>query len=282
MRIENDDKMTGFTLTLNSSHIEERYWLDVWFYRELLVVLAWRDILVQYKQALIGIGWAVLRPAIMMSIFVVVFGKFAKLPSDGIDYSIFALSAILPWALFSNSFSAASSSLIVNRSLITKVYFPKFILLIASLSVSCVDFILSLIFLFLLMMYLGYEPTFHLLLIPFLFLLTVLFSLGLSAFFAPLNAKYRDFQYIIPFLLQIGLFASPVAYSSNLVPETYRVLYALNPMVAMIDGFRWSVTGGMSTFHLGELLIAVVVIVILAFVGVRFFWREENSLADII
>jgi len=226
----------SFEFTIEAGRSERHYWMDLWRYRELFYILAWRDIAVRYKQTIIGVAWAVLRPLLTMMIFVVVFGKIAKLPSEGIPYPIFVFAAMLPWTFFATAFSDASNSLIGNSNLISKVYFPRLIIPAASVIVAGVDFLISFVILLALMAWYHYMPDWHILTLPFFLLLAFFAALGSGLYVAALNVKYRDFRFVIPFVVQLGLYISPVGFSTTIVPEKYQMLYYLNPMVGVIDG----------------------------------------------
>lgn len=272
----------SFQFTIEANKTERNYWADLWRYRELFYILAWRDVVVQYKQATMGILWAIIRPLLTMIIFVVVFGKIAKLPSEDVPYPIFVFAAMLPWTFFATSFANAGNSLVVNVSLISKVYFPRLIIPAATIIVAVVDFLISFLILIVLMFWYSYMPTWHILTLPFFLLLGFFGAFGAGLFIASLNVKYRDFKFIIPFVVQLGLFISPVAFSATLVPEKYQLLYYLNPMVAVIDGFRWAITGGSTALNTTEILISIVMVSILCLVGTIYFRKTEKTFADVI
>jgi len=272
----------NFQFTIEAGKSERHYWMDLWRYRELFYILAWRDIAVRYKQTIIGLLWAIIRPLLTMIIFVVVFGKIAKLPSEGIPYPIFVFAALLPWTFFANAFADASNSLISNSNLISKVYFPRLIIPAASVIVSAVDFMISFIILLALMAWYHYLPSWYLLTLPLFLLLGFFASLGAGLFVASLNVKYRDFRFIIPFIVQLGLYISPVGFSSTIVPEQYQLFYYLNPMVAVIDGFRWAISGGNTAFNTTELSISISVITLFFLVGVIYFRKIEKTFVDVI
>ncbi len=272
----------NFQFTIEAGKSERHYWMDLWRYRELFYILAWRDIAVRYKQTIIGLLWAIIRPLLTMIIFVVVFGKIAKLPSEGIPYPIFVFAALLPWTFFANAFADASNSLISNSNLISKVYFPRLIIPAASVIVSAVDFMISFIILLALMAWYHYLPSWYLLTLPLFLLLGFFASLGAGLFVASLNVKYRDFRFIIPFIVQLGLYISPVGFSSTIVPEQYQLFYYLNPMVAVIDGFRWAISGGNTAFNITELRISISVITLFFLVGVIYFRKIEKTFVDVI
>ena len=271
-----------FHTTIESGKSEQQYWLDLWRYRELFYILAWRDVAVQYKQSVLGVLWAVIRPLLTMIIFVVIFGKLAKLPSEGVPYPVFVFAAMLPWTFFASAFSSAGNSLIGNTSLISKVYFPRVIIPVASIMVALVDFLISFLILIVLMVWYGYPPSWHMLALPFFLLLGFFAALGAGLFIASINVKYRDFKFIIPFVVQLGLYASPVAFSTTLVPEEYQLLYYLNPMVAVIDGFRWAISGGHTSLNITEVIVSVIVVALICIMGIRYFRNAEKTFADVI
>ncbi|MBV9127002.1 MAG: ABC transporter permease, partial [Verrucomicrobia bacterium] len=233
-------------LVIEAGRAEAQYWRDLFRYRELFYFLAWRDVLVRYKQTVIGVLWAVLRPFLTMVVFVFVFGKIAKLPTDGVPYPVMVFAAMLPWQLFATSLSEGSNSLITNSNLISKVYFPRLIVPASAVIVSFVDFAISCALLGLLMLFYQVWPGWHLLTLPLFILLALVASTGAGLWLAALNVEYRDFRYVVPFIVQFGLYISPVGFSSAIVPEKWRLLYSLNPMVGVIDGFRWAISGGVS------------------------------------
>ena len=274
---------TSRVLVLEPGRAERHYWRDIWAYRELLGILAWRDITVRYKQTVIGVLWAVLRPLATMAIFTLVFGRLAKLPSDGaIPYPVLVFAGLLPWFIFSTILSDASNSLVSNANLISKVYFPRIIVPAAASAVALIDFVINFILFLLLMALFGLTPGWQIVFLPFFLVLGVAASLGPALFITALNVKYRDFRYIIPFVVQFGLYLSPVGFSSNVVPESFRFWYALNPMVGVIDGFRWCVFGGESTLNLAALAISVTMVAGFLVLGVRYFRKTEKAFADLI
>ena len=258
------------------------YWRDVWRYRELFLFLVWRDILVRYKQTVIGVAWSIIRPLATMIAFTVVFGLLAKLPSDGVPYALLVFAAMLPWNFFSNALSESSGSLIGNANLLTKVYFPRIIIPISSVIVSLVDFVISLLIMAGVMLWYGYLPDWRIVTLP-LFLLLAFFPVaGAGLWFAALNVKYRDFRYVVPFVLQFGLYVSPVGFSSGIVPERWRLLYALNPMVGVIDGFRWALLNGTVVLYWPGIMLSTVLSLALLATGLWFFRKTERILADVI
>ena len=258
------------------------YWRDVWKYRELFWFLAWRDILVRYKQTVIGIAWSVLRPLLTMIVFTVVFGKLAKLPSDGVPYPLLVFAAMLPWNFFTNALSEGAGSLIGNANLLTKVYFPRIIIPAGSIIVSLIDFFISLVVMAALMLWYGYLPDWHVVTLPLFLLLATLPVAGAGLWFAALNVQYRDFRYVVPFMLQFGLYVSPVGFASSIVPEKWRLLYALNPMVGVIDGFRWALLHGVAEIYWPGLLLSTFLSLTLLVTGIWFFRKTERLLADVI
>jgi lipopolysaccharide transport system permease protein len=269
-------------LIIEAGRAERQYWQDLWRYRELFYFLAWRDILVRYKQTAIGIAWALIRPFVTMVVFSIVFGNFAKLPSEGVPYPILVFSAMLPWQFFSNALSECSNSLITNSNLISKVYFPRLIVPVSSIVVSFVDFMVSGIILLGLMAYYAYVPSWRILMLPVFIAIAFAASIGAGLFFASLNVKYRDFRFIVPFVVQVGFYISPVGYSSSLVPEKYRFLYSLNPMVGVIDGFRWSILGGASKLYLPGFALSLGLVLLMLVIGIVYFRKMERTFADVI
>jgi lipopolysaccharide transport system permease protein len=258
------------------------YWKDIWRYRELFFFLAWRDILVRYKQTAIGIAWSVLRPLATMLVFTIVFGKLAGLTSNGVPYPIMVFAAMLPWQFFANSLSESSNSLIDNANLLTKVYFPRLIVPAGSVIVGLVDFFISLIILFGIMAWYHFVPDIRMLLLPFFLALAFLASFGAGLWLSALNVQYRDFRHVVPFLVQFGLYISPVGFSSAIVPEKWRLLYFLNPMVGVIDGFRWAILGDVFPVYWPGLALSAS-LTLLIFIGGLFYFRNmERSFADVI
>ena len=272
----------GFDLIIEPNRTTVAFFRELLRYRELFYFLAWRDILVRYKQTVIGIAWSVIRPLLTMLVFTIVFGRLARLPNEGVPYPILVFSAMLPWQYFANAMQESSNSLIAESRLISKVYFPRLIVPASSVIVSAVDFLISLALLGLLMLGYGFIPSWTLLFMPFFFLLATLAALGAGFWLSALNVKYRDFRYIVPFLVQFGLYVSPVGFSSSVVPERWRLLYSLNPMVGVIDGFRWCVQGTASPLYLPGFLISAAISVLAFFSGVWFFRRTERFFADFI
>jgi lipopolysaccharide transport system permease protein len=270
-------------LVLEPGRAARHYWRDLWAYRELFGILAWRDVAVRYKQTVIGVAWAVVRPLLTMVVFTVVFGRLAKLPSEGgAPYPVMVFAGMLPWFLFSTILSEASNSLVGNANLVGKVYFPRLIIPASSAVVALVDFVINLAILFALMAWYGFAPTWHIALLPPFVALAVLASLGPAFLITALNVKYRDFRYVIPFIVQFGLYISPVGFSSAVVPEGWRFWYSLNPGVGVIDGFRWCVLGGDSRLYLPGFLLSLAVVAFILWLGITYFRRTERSFADLI
>jgi len=270
------------TLVIEPGLADRHYWRDLWRYRELFYVLAWRDLSVRYKQTIIGLAWALIRPFLTMVVFTVVFGKVARLPTEGAaPYALMVFAGLLPWQFFSTSLTESSNSLIGNANLISKVYFPRLIIPTASIVVSFVDFLVSFAILAGLMVWYRFVPDWPILTLPLFAAMCFLASLGPGLLITSLNVKYRDFRYIIPFIAQIGLYVSPVGFSSSVIPEQWRLLYSLNPMVGVIDGFRWAILGE-STLWLPGFLVSWVLIACFLWLGIRQFRRMEKSFADLI
>jgi len=270
-------------LIIEPGRAEKNYWTDLWRYRELFIILSWRDLSVRYKQTIIGILWAIVRPLLTMVVFTVIFGRVAKLPSDGnAPYALMVFAAMLPWTLFSNALCESSNSLIGNANLISKVYFPRLIIPAATLVTALVDFLISFIILIAMMFYYQFMPGWQMILLPFFIIMALLASLGPGLWITALNVKYRDFRYVIPFIVQFGLYVSPVGFSSNVIPEKWRLLYSINPMVGVIDGFRWCILGGNSPIYLPGFLLSIAIIAFFLWLGITRFRKMEKTFADII
>lgn len=273
---------TATELIIEAGHTERNYWRDLFRYRELFYFLAWRDVLVRYKQTVIGVLWAVLRPLLTMIVFTFVFSRVAKLPAEGVPYPVMVFAAMLPWQLFATSLSEGSGSLINNSNLISKVYFPRLIVPASAVIVSFVDFAISMVLLGILMAIYKVWPGIPILMLPVFTALALLASAGAGVWLAALNVKYRDFRYVVPFIVQFGLYISPVGFSSNIVPDKFRLLYSLNPMVGVIDGFRWSVSNGATAFPTQSLLISLATTALLLATGIWYFRKTERTFADVI
>ena len=270
-------------LVLEAGRAERHYWRDLWAYRELFAILAWRDLAVRYKQTVIGVAWAIIRPLLTMVIFMIVFGRLAGLPTVGsTPYPVLVFAGMLPWFLFSSILSDASNSIVGNAGLIEKVYFPRIIIPAAAGVVALADFGINLVLMSALMAWYGFAPDWHVVLLPAFVVLAVLAALGPALIVTALNVKYRDFRYIIPFLVQFGLYVSPVGFASAVVPAEWRFWYSLNPLVGVIDGFRWCLLGGESPLYVPGFLLSLVVVAVFLGLGVRQFRRTEKTFADLI
>jgi lipopolysaccharide transport system permease protein len=259
-----------------------RYWRDLWDYRELFYFLAWRDLAVRYKQTVIGVAWSVIRPAMTVMIFTVVFGRLAKLPSNETPYPVLVFCAMLPWQFFANALSESSNSLVGNASMISKVYFPRLAIPASSVIVSFVDFLIALLMLAVLMAWYRIAPGWTLLTLPLFTMLGFGVAAGAGLWFASLNVKYRDFRHVVPFVVQLGIYISPVGFSSSVVPQEYRLIYSINPMVGVIDGFRWAITGNGAELYWPGLALSAAVTGLLVLTGVRYFRATERTFADVI
>jgi lipopolysaccharide transport system permease protein len=270
-------------LIIEAGKTERHYWRDIWNYRELFYFLAWRDILVRYKQTVIGVAWSVLRPLLTMIVFTIVFGKIAKLPSEGdVPYTILVFAALLPWQFFANAFAEAGNSLVSNATMVSKIYFPRLIIPTSTVIVSLVDMLISGLILIGMMVWYGYFPDARVLFLPLFILVTFFAAMGTGLWIAALNVKYRDFRYIIPFVVQFGLYISPVGFSSSVIPEQWRLLYSVNPMVGVIDGFRWAILGGNSQIYWPGFLLSLGLVAMIFITGVMFFRKTEKAFADVI
>jgi lipopolysaccharide transport system permease protein len=270
-------------IIIEAGRAELHYWRELWRYRELFRVLAWRDVAVRYKQTVIGVAWAVLRPFLSMVVLTVIFGKLANLPSEGTaPYAIMVFAGMLPWTFFSSALSDASNSLVGSGNLISKVYFPRLIVPMAAVGVAFVDFTINFVMLVALMIWYQFAPTWQIVLLPTFVVLALLAGLGPGLWLTAMNVKYRDFRFILPFLVQFGLFASPVGYSSAIIPDQWRLLYSLNPLVGVIDGFRWCILGGQSHLYLPSLLLSIGVTTFFLWLGIRQFRRMEDGIVDLL
>jgi lipopolysaccharide transport system permease protein len=267
---------------LEAGKTGQSYWSDVFRYRELFAVLAGRDIAVRYKQTAIGILWALLRPLLTMLVFTFVFGRIAQLPSEGAPYALLVFSGMVPWFFFASSVSESSGSLVANANLLSKVYFPRILIPLSSILVAAVDFLIAMALLIVLMFFFDLLPSWRLLTLPLFLTIALGAAIGLGLSFSALNIRYRDFQFIVPFLLQMGIYASPIGFSISVIPEKWHLLYAINPMVGVIEGFRWAVLGGVFELRWDIVAVSGCVAVILLCVGVIFFRRFERGIADVI
>jgi lipopolysaccharide transport system permease protein len=269
-------------LVIEAGRAERQYWHDLWHYRELFYFLSWRDLLVRYKQTVVGVSWSVIRPFLTMLVLTLVFGKLGKMPSDGVPYPLLVFCGLLPWQFFSTAMTESSGSLILNSNLISKIYFPRMVIVVSSVMTNFVDFLISSVLLVVLLAWYHRMPPATVWFLPILTLLVFGAALGIGLWLAALTVEYRDFRYIVPFMVQLGLYISPVGFQSSVVPAHFRALYSLNPMVGIIDGFRWSVLGIRSSTLWSGMAIAVVDIVVLIASGIWYFRRTERTFADVI
>jgi lipopolysaccharide transport system permease protein len=269
------------TLIITPHSIEKNYWKDLWRYRELFYILAWRDLKVRYKQTVLGVAWSILRPLLTTIIFYIVFNKIAKLPTSGsAPYILMVFVGMVPWQFFSNGLSEASNSLIGNANLISKVYFPRMIVPASAIITALIDLLISLVLLIILFIHYSYVPDAKILFLPLFILFAFIVTCGASLLITALNVKYRDFRYIIPFIIQFGLYITPIGFSSTLIPEKYRFWYALNPMVSVIEGFRWCMLD--QVMYWPGLALSLVIAALLLIVGIQYFRSTERGFADII
>jgi len=269
-------------LVIEAGRTEGQYWRDIWRYRELFYFLTWRDILIRYKQTVAGIAWAVIRPVLTMIILTVVFGRLARLPSGGVPYPILVFCGLLPWHFFATALTESGNSLLNNRNMIAKVYFPRMVVPASSIITSFVDFLISAGILGVLMVGYKFAPGPGLFALPAFFAIAVATAFGAGLWIAALMVRYRDFRFIVPFIVQFGLYASPVAFYSSVVPAEWRLLYSINPMVGVIDGFRWAILGGEHTLYLQGFVLSTLVVLALIVSGLWYFRKTERTFADII
>jgi lipopolysaccharide transport system permease protein len=274
------ESKTEFDILISPGRFQKEYWKDLWRYRELVLFLSWRDISVRYKQAFFGVAWAVVRPLLTMVIFTLVFGRVAKLPSQGIPYSLLVFSGMLPWQLLSTSVGESAESILANANMISKVYFPRSIIPLSSIFVCLFDFLIGFFFFLGYMVVLHHSIPYTVIYIPFIDLLDILLAAGVGLFLSSLNVRYRDFRYVLPFLLQLGLYLSPVGYSGTIVPLRYQWAYILNPVVGVIDGFRWCLFG--IPMLPGSLMASICFCLLSLAIGFSYFRSTERSFADII
>ena len=266
-------------IIIEPGRAEKNYWRDLWLFRELFYILSWRDIKVRYKQTVIGAAWSIIRPLLTTIIFTIVFSRVAKLNAPvGVPYALLVFAGMLPWQFFANALAEASNSLIGNSNLISKVYFPRMIIPASAVITSLVDFAISFFLMILMMIYYQYMPDIKMVLLPAFVVMALLAAFGTGLYITALNVKYRDFRYIIPFVIQIGLYVTPVGFSSSVVPQQWRLLYSFNPMVGVVDGFRWSILG--EPMYWPGFFVSVFVIVFFLFVGIAYFRKTEKSFAD--
>ena len=275
--------MNSTNIIISPNITNKNYWKDVFIYRELFFVLAWRDVSVRYKQTIIGLAWALIQPITTMIVFTLIFEKVAKLPTEGTaPYALLVFAGLLPWQLFSTSLNGASNSLISNANLITKVYFPRIIVPASAVVVAFVDFLISFIILLILFIWYGYKPSIQILTLPLFMIMALIASIGPGLWIAALNVKYRDFKYILPFMIQIGLYVSPVGFSSSVIPEKWMLLYYINPIAGVIDGFRWAILGRESKIFLPGFILSLFIITTLMIIGIKKFRKMEKNFADLI
>lgn len=269
------------TIVIEAGRTERHYWRDLWRYRELLGFLAWRDIKVRYKQAALGIVWAVVQPAVQTVLLTFVFSKLARMPDGGVPYPILVLAGLLPWQLFSTAFSGAGNSLVSNAHLVSKIYFPRLIMPLSALAVALVDMAILLLITLPAAFVMGVPPSWRLLLLPLFMVAALLIALGAGLWITALTVKYRDFRFITPFLLQIGLFVTPVGYRTDFLPN-WRDLLAFNPLTGVVDGFRWCLLNGVTDFYLPGFVVSLAVAAALLASGLWYFRRMERQFADIV
>ncbi len=274
--------MRSREILVEAGQVDGQYWQDLWHYRELLYLLTWRDIVVRYKQTTIGVAWALIRPLVTMLVLTVVFGRLAGLPSEGVPYPILVCAAVLPWQLFSTAMTEASNCVVGNSNLISKVYFPRLLVPLSAVGVCMIDFLISLGLLAALMLWFRFVPGWQVIFLPLLIALAVASATGAGIWLAALNVRYRDFRYVIPFLMQFGLYVSPVGFSSSIIPENLRLVYAVNPMVGVIEGFRWSIRADEGALPWPELLVSVGVAAVFLAAGIWYFRKIERSMVDIL
>ncbi len=270
-------------LIIEPGRRQRNYWIDLWRFKELFYFLAWRDVLVRYKQTVLGIAWAVLRPFLAMLVFTVVFGRIARLPVPGaVPYALLVFAAMMPWQFFATAMAESSNSLVVNANLISKIYFPRLIVPASSVITSFVDFVVTVVLMAALMAWYHFLPDWRVLTLPAFIVLALGTAFGVGLWLCALNVEYRDFRYIVPFIVQFGLYASPVGFSSSVVPARWRPLYALNPMVGVIDGFRWALLRGETPLWWPSVVMSLLLTAILCASGIRHFRRMERTFADVI
>lgn len=270
-------------LIIEAGRAERNYWRDLWRYRELFYFLAWRDILVRYKQTVMGVAWSVVRPLLTMTIFTIIFSRVAKLQAPGaVPYSLMVMAGMLPWQFVSTAFAASSQSLIENSNLVSRVYFPRLIVPASSVITSFVDFLIAMGLMALMMLWYRAAPDWHLIALPAFIALAFVAAVGVGLWLCALNVEYRDFRYIVPFVVQLGMYVSPVGFASSVVPGKYRLLFSLNPVVGVIDGFRWSLLRGQQLNWWPDLANSIAVTAVLYLSGVWYFRRMERGFADVI
>ena len=277
--MNNDDNSKDWDLVIGPGRAEKNYWKDLWRYRELFYILSWRDIKVRYKQTVLGVAWSIIRPVLTTVIFTILFKKVAKLQNPGDEpYALMVFAGMLAWQFFSNALTESSNSLVGNANLITKVYFPRMIIPASSVITSLVDLGISFVLMLIMFIWYGYLPTWHIFLFPVFILLAFTCAFGIGLYLTAVNVKYRDFRYIIPFIVQFGLYVSPVGFSSFVIDEKWRMLYSLNPMVGVIDGFRWCLLG--DPMHWRSFIVSVAMTLGFLWLGIYYFRKMERTFAD--
>lgn len=269
-------------LLIEADRVERQYWRDLWQYRELFFFFSWRDLLVRYKQTVVGVSWSLIRPFLTMVVLTVVFGRLGKMPAGGVKYPLLVFCGMLPWQFFSSAITEGGNSLVSHANMVSKVYFPRLVITVSSVMTSLTDFAISAIFLVVMMFWYHFVPTLQILFLPAFVLLVIGASLGAGIWIAALMVEYRDFRFIVPFVVQFGLYLSPVGFQSNIVPARFRLYYALNPMVGIIDGFRWSLLGAKTALYLPGVAIATAEVIILLVSGIWYFRKTERTFADVI
>jgi lipopolysaccharide transport system permease protein len=268
------------TVVIEAGRANREYWRDIWRQRELLFFLVWRDLLVRYKQTVVGVAWVILRPLLTLMIFSLVFGKWASLPSGGVPYPLLVFSGMLPWFFFSSAISECSNSVLANGSLVGKIYFPRLIVPLSTIVVNLVDYAVSCLLIILIIAWTGVYPSWQILMLPLLTLWVCALALGLGIWGAALNVRYRDLRFVIPFILQLGIYISPVGYSATIVPEKWRLIYSMNPMVGIIDGFRWAILGTKSEAYMTGIYISLLITLFLLISGIAYFRHAETKFVD--
>jgi lipopolysaccharide transport system permease protein len=273
---------TPHKLIIEAGRTERQYWRDLWRYRELFYFLAWRDLLIRYKQTVVGILWSLIRPVLTMLVLTFVFGRLGKMPSGGVPYPLLVFCGMLPWQFFSTAIFESGNSLVNNSNLISKVYFPRLVVPTSSVITSFADLLVSALFVVVLMLGYSFAPAPTIWLMPLFLLMAFAASLGAGLWIAALMVKYRDFRFIVPFVVQFGLYASPVGFVSSVVPEKWRLLYSVNPIVGVIDGFRWSILGAREPFYLPGFAMSLAMVLLLLWSGIWYFRKTERTFADVI
>jgi len=267
-------------IVIEAGKTEKQYLHDLWKYRELFYFLAWRDIISRYKQTVLGVLWSIIRPILTMIVFTIIFGRIAKLPSGDVPYPVLVFVAMLPWQLFANSLSQSSESLLANAGMVSKIYFPRMIIPASSIIVAFIDFFISFILLGVIMAWYRFIPSWKIVFIPLFLLITFLIAFGLGLILSALNVKYRDFRHIVPFIVSFGLYVSPVGFSSDVIPQKWRLLYSINPMVGIIDGFRWCIIGQDISIYKPGFIISIILTFLILTIGIIYFRKTEKTFAD--